>query len=299
MAAPETAPILIIGQSGQLAQALVAGAAAAGRPVVAMGRHEVDLADRARLARAVERVGPSAVINAGAYTRVDAAESEREAAYALNADGPGVLADLCAGAGVPIVHVSTDCVFDGLKAGAYTEEDAPNPESVYGQSKLAGERAVAERAERHMIARVSWVFSAYAGSFVKIMLTLAQDRDTLRVVADQFGHPTHADDVAAGLFTMVDAACAPGFEDWGTYHLAGDTATHRAGQAERVLAASARLGGPTAAVEPISTADFGAAAPRPANACLDARRARTRFGLQFGDWETQTDATVAALLRSF
>lgn len=293
---PGSAPILVIGHSGQLAGALMALAAETARPLVALGRTEADLADPASLAAAIARTRPGAVINAGAYPAVDRAQTELDSAFAVNADGPAALAELCTAADIPLVHVSTDCVFDGRKSGPYTEDDAPNPLSVYGASKLAGERAVAAAGGRHFIVRVSWVFSAIAGSFVRIMLTLAQSRDTLRVVDDQFGHPTHASDLAAALFAMLDAASRPGFTGWGLYHLAGHEATSRAKQAEAIFAASAALGGPVARVEPITTADYAAAAARPANACLDASRAASTFGLRFGDWKTQTRETVAALL---
>jgi len=289
-------PILVIGHTGQLARALMAHPAGTGRRLVAMGRPEADLADRGSLARAIAQAAPGVVINAGAYTAVDKAQAEIDAAFAVNAEGPAALAEICAAAGIPLVHLSTDCVFDGRKDGPYTEEDAPNPLSVYGASKLAGERAVAAAGGPHFIVRVCWVFSPFAGSFVKIMLDLARTRDVLRVVSDQKGHPTHAGDLARALMAMVDAAAAPGFADWGLYHLAAGTPTDRASQAGVVLEASAALGGPSARIEPISSAAFGAAAARPANACLDASRASARFGLDFGDWREQTRDTVAALL---
>ncbi len=296
--AGEARPILVIGRTGQVAGALVALAAETGRPLIALGRPDADLGDPAALASALERTDPACVINAGAYTAVDRAQTEIDAAFAVNAEGPAVLAKLCAGAGRLLVHMSTDCVFDGRNPAPYTEADAPNPLSVYGASKLAGERAVAATGGPHFIVRVCWVFSPFAGSFVRTMLDLARTRDTLRVVYDQVGYPTHASDLARALFAMVDAAGHPGFSDWGLYHLAGNAATDRASQASHILAASAALGGPTARVEPVATADFGAAAARPANARLDASRAVARFGLDFGDWRAQTRETVATLLQA-
>lgn len=290
-------PILVIGKTGQVAGALAAEARRTGRDLVIMGRPDADLTDRSSLARAIDRHRPRFVINAGAYTDLDRAEGDGKGlAYAINADGPAALATLCAGAETPLLHLSTDCVFDGTKSAPYTEDDDPCPVSVYGASKRAGEQAVAEAGGPHFIVRVSWVFSHHAGSFVRTMLNLARTRDAVRVVDDQVGHPTHAADLARALFATADAASWPDFGGWGLFHVAGSDPIDRAGQARAIFAASAALGGPTATVEPVSSAAFGAAATRPPNARLDASRASQRFALTFGHWRDQTRDTVAALL---
>jgi dTDP-4-dehydrorhamnose reductase len=287
------ARILVVGRTGQLAQAL----ANAGRPRLSFaGRPEADLSVPSSLEAAIEQAAPDAVINAGAYTSVDGAEGDAANAFAINRDGPVELARLCAARGIPMIHVSTDCVFDGRKAGAYEPGDAPVPLSVYGQSKWEGEQAVAAACPRHLIVRVSWVFSEYAGNFVKTMLTLARTRDTVTVVSDQFGYPTYCPDIAHGLLKMADAACAMGFSAYGTYHLAGDEAINRARMAELVYAESARLGGPVASVKAVPTAEYPTPAARPLNARLASHQAIETFGLTMPHWKLGLTASVRAFV---
>lgn len=285
--------ILVIGKQGQLAQSL----AAAGRAdVVCVGRSEVDLTDAASMAQALDTVRPKAVINAAAYTFVDKAESEPAASFAVNRDGPEALAQLCAARGIVPLHVSTDMVFDGRKAGAYVPGDTPAPLGVYGQSKLQGERAVAQACPQHLIVRVSWVFSEYAHNFVRTMLTLAQTREEVTVVNDQTGHPTYCPDLAAGLLAMADAAVEPGFAGWGTYHLAGTEATDRASMAEAIFTESRALGGPVALVKGVPTSDYPTPAIRPLNARLDPARALGTFGIDMPDWRAGLKRSVRVLV---
>lgn len=285
--------ILVIGRQGQLAQSL---AAAGRKDLVCVGRPEADLADAASLELALQQAAPKIVINAGAFTSVDGAESEPEAAFAANRDGPGTLARLCAGRGIPLIHISTDMVFDGTKDGAYLPEDTARPTGVYGQSKLDGELAVAGALAQHLIVRVQWVFSEHAHSFVRTMLTLAQTRGEVTVVNDQVGYPTYCPDLAAGLLTMADAAVQPGFSDWGTYHLAGDAETDRASMAEAIFAESRALGGPVARVKGVPTSDYPTPAKRPLNARLDSGKARAAFGIRMPDWEAGLKRSVRVLV---
>ncbi|HAY08056.1 MAG TPA: dTDP-4-dehydrorhamnose reductase [Hyphomonas sp.] len=285
--------ILVIGKQGQLAQSL----AALGRAdVISAGRPEVDLTDAASIARALDKVRPKAVINAAAYTFVDKAESEAATSFAVNRDGPVELARACAARGILLVHISTDMVFDGRKASAYVPSDVPAPLGVYGQSKLEGERAVAEACPHHLVVRVSWVFSEFAHNFVRTMLTLAQSREEVTVVNDQTGHPTYCPDLAAGLLKMADIAARPGFAGWGTYHLAGTEATNRASMAEAIFAVSRALGGPAAQVKGVATSQYKTPAVRPLNARLDPDAALETFGIDMPDWRAGLERSVRVLL---
>ena len=232
--------ILVIGRQGQLAQSL----AAAGRAdVVCVGRPEADLTDTRGLTRLLRDVNPKIILNAAAYTSVDGAEAEEDAPTAINRDGPAHLAWYCKSSGIPLIHISTDMVFDGSKAGPYVPEDAACPIGAYGLSKWQGEEVVRQLWDRHLIVRVSWVFSEYAHNFVRTMLTLARTRGEVTVVNDQVGYPTYCPDLAAGLLKMADAALQPDFAGWGTYHLAGTEATDRASMAEAIFAESAAMAG--------------------------------------------------------
>lgn len=285
--------ILVIGKQGQLAQSL----AAAGRAdVECVGRPEVDLTNPTSLQTVLGLRMPSIVINAGAYTSVDGAESDPEASKAINAVGAGQLARLCGFSGIPIIHISTDMVFDGTKSAAYEPHDEANPLGVYGLTKWYGEEAVRQLCPQHLIVRVSWVFSEFAHSFVRTMLTLAQTRDEVTVVNDQTGHPTYCPDLAAGLLAMADAAVQPGFAGWGTYHLAGTEATDRASMAEAIFAESRALGGPVARVKGVPTTEYAAPAIRPLNARLDPARALGTFGIDMPDWRVGLKRSVRVLV---
>lgn len=286
--------ILVIGKYGQVAQAL----GAAGRAdLTCLSREQADLSDAASLWAAMKAHKPQVVINAGGFTKVDAAESESEAARVLNAEGPAHLAQICAGEGAVLVHMSTDCVFDGMKDAPYTNADGPNPLSIYGRTKLDGELAVRAAApEASIVVRVCWVFSHYAHNFVHMMLTLARTRDAVTVVRDQYGYPSYAPGLAEGLIRIADRAAEPGFRDWGTYHLAGTEETDRASMARRIFEISARQGGPVAKVNGVLTADYPTPARRPLNARLDSRETARVFGTHMPDWIPGLEQTVQALL---
>lgn len=286
--------ILVIGRTGQVAQAL---AHVGGASVICLGRPDADLKRPETLARAIDLHKPVAVINAGGFTLVDQAEAEPDEARILNVDGPSGLALACKAAGVPLIHLSTDCVFDGDMARAYRPEDATAPICIYGQTKLDGELAVADAYARHLVVRVSWIFSQFGHNFVRTMLKLAQTRDRVSVVSDQIGCPTYAPALAAGLLEMARQSAQPGFSGWGTYHLAGAGETDRASLARSIFAESERHGGPVAEVDAIPTSAYPTPATRPLNARLDITRTTDVFGVQLPDWQDGLAATVPALIQ--
>lgn len=292
-----TAPILVCGRRGQVATDLREAGEAAGLSLRALGRPELDVTDADAIARALDGLRPAAVINAAAFTAVDRAEAEPDAAHLLNRDGPARLARACAERGLPLIHLSTDQVFDGTKDGPYTEDDEPNPLCVYGASKIAGERAVMAASGDHLVVRVSWVFGPSGENFVTKVLDWARARDKLSIVSDQRGRPTYSPDLSRALLELAGRMTAAGGErPRGLLHLAGATTLTRFAQAEAVLAGSAARGGPTARVEPVRTADFPVPAMRPLNAALDASRARERFGIGLGSFADDLDRTLDRLL---
>lgn len=293
-----TRPILVVGRSGQLATDLVAAAARSGTPVIALGRPDLDLAEPDSAARALARLHPRAVVNAAAYTNVDKAEAEPELAFAVNRDGPGRLAAACAPLGIPLVHVSTDMVFDGTKAGAYVETDRPSPLSTYARSKLAGEEAVAQALVPHLIVRVSWVFGPSGDNFVSKLLSWARQRERLKIVADQHGRPTYSPALAEALLTLAGRMADPSLAapPRGLLHLAGTSCMTRYEQALAIMAGSAARGGPTALVEPVPTREFPTPAQRPLNAEIDPSLAARLHGIHLGPFAADLDATLDVLI---
>jgi dTDP-4-dehydrorhamnose reductase len=268
--------ILVTGRSGQLATSLAEKAA--DRPdveLIALGRPELDLEMTRQIGEQIEARRPDLVINAAAYTAVDKAEAEPERAFAINRDGAAAVARAAMRLGVPLVHVSTDYVFDGRKAEPYREMDETGPLNVYGRSKLEGERAVLEAHPEALILRTSWVFSPFGTNFLKTMLRVGAERPVLRVVSDQIGNPTSALDLAAAILEISPALRS---EPGGLYHLTGDGSTSWHGFAEFIFRESAKRYGPAPAVEAIPSADYKTAAARPANSRLDCAAFVSRFG---------------------
>lgn len=289
--------LLVAGKSGQLAHALVERSRRLGSvSLMALEPPQLDLLDPASITRAITSTRPDVVINAAAYTAVDKAESDAAAAFALNRDGAGALAAAAAAADCPVIHVSTDYVFDGSKSGAYVEEDAPSPVSVYGRSKLKGEAAVAAANARHVILRTAWLYGAHGHNFPKTMLRLARERPELRVVADQRGNPTYAPHLADAILAIT-AKIGSG-QPWGIYHAtaAGETTWH--GFASAIIAAAKPLGVPQIPVVPITTADYPTPAHRPANSCLDCGKLERVFGLRLPPWQQGLAECIAELART-
>lgn len=290
-------PILVTGGSGQVGGALIR-LAGPGTEIVAPTRDQLDLTDPAALAAMVEARPWAAIVNCGAYTAVDKAESEAVRAWQVNALAPAALAAASARAGIPILHVSTDYVFDGAKAEPYVEEDPVAPLGVYGASKLGGELAVRSANARHLILRTAWVVSATGHNFVKTMLRLGAERPQLRVVADQHGCPTSAEDIARAILTILQRI-GTGREEgpYGTFHFVNAGAATWYDLAERVFARAAVYGRPAPSVEPIATADYPTPAMRPANSRLATDKLMHDFGIAPRHWHEAIDDIVDQLVK--
>jgi dTDP-4-dehydrorhamnose reductase len=287
-------PILVTGGSGQLASALVAAASV---PVCCVGRPAFDFDRLETIGAAFAQADPWLVVNAAAYTAVDAAEKDADAAYRANRDGPAELARLCAAAGIPLIHVSTDYVFDGAKGAPYVETDTVAPQGVYGASKLAGEQAVLGACQRAIVLRTSWVYAPAGRNFVRTMLTAGKTRDRLTVVADQKGCPTTAHDLAAAILAIAARIAETGWQDGyaGVFHAAGTGWTTWHGLASAVFEEAARHGAPVPRVDPIATADWPTPAKRPADSRLDCTKLAAVFGVRLPNWRPSLARTIDAI----
>ena len=267
--------------------------------VAAIGRPDIDLLEPQSAADAVLEFAPTLVILPAAYTAVDRAEDDAEAARIINAVAPGIVAKAASDIGAPIVYFSTDYVFDGGKGAPYTEEDATAPLSVYGATKLAGEAAVARANPRHVILRTAWVCSPTGSNFVKTILRLAAERPSLRVVADQQGAPTFAADIAravALISARLHSNVPVGEEHWGLFHLANDGLTSWHGFAEAIIAGSAARGGRSVPVEAITTGEYPTRARRPAYSKLSAAKIKRIYGVHMSAWEESLEVCLDTLL---
>jgi dTDP-4-dehydrorhamnose reductase len=279
--------LAILGAGGQVGGALAALAQRKAMAHRALAHADCDISDALAVERAITH--SRLVVNCAAYTAVDKAESDSEAAWRVNTLGAQNVAAACAQARIPLIHLSTDYVFDGVGTRPATEQDEPAPLNAYGRSKLAGEEKVRSSLAFHIILRTSWIFSARGQNFVKTILRRARSQAELRVVCDQVGGPTAADDLAAAILKIADACAQPGFRDWGTYHLCG------APPVSWYDFARAIVGDCGVAVRPITSGDFPAVARRPANSVLDCGRALRTFGLQQPDWRPALAQVRAAL----
>ena len=286
--------IFVAGSTGQLARALVDCAAEAGIDALALGRPQLDL-ERRQGADRINAFAPEVIINAAAYTAVDAAEGDSARAFAVNRDGAAWLAGLAAQRKIPFLHVSTDYVFDGAKAAAYTEIDPPNPQTAYGRTKRAGEQAVLATCPDALIFRTAWVYSPHGQNFLKTMLRLATERESLRVVNDQIGNPTSAQDIAQALLTIAGRIVRGTDHPRGIYHLAATGETTWFGFAQAIMRLADEHGYRAVPVMPIGTADYPTAAKRPANSRLDCSRLAHDFGLSLPRWQDGLAATMQAL----
>jgi dTDP-4-dehydrorhamnose reductase len=291
------ARVLVVGRTGQLALSLAERAAAQGVPLSFAARPELDLTEPHSIHRTVRESGASVIVNAAAYTAVDQAESEQDLAHQVNGVAPGVLADAAAKAGAHLIHLSTDYVFAGDRDRPYREEDPVAPATAYGRSKLAGERAVQERLGNYAILRTAWVYSPFGKNFVKTMLGLAETRSELRVVGDQIGNPTSALDLADGIFRVISAwQDEPGRGTGNIYHLAGTGSTSWADFARETFAQSRVLGGPSAEVTAISSAEWPVHAQRPLNSRLDSSLFAQTFGYSAPPWQRSLAEVILRLL---
>ena len=292
--------LLITGKNGQVGFELQRSLAPLGK-IVAVNLTECDLSSPDAIRQLVRDTRPDVIVNPAAYTAVDKAETDREAAFAVNAVAPGIFGEEAARLGAFVIHYSTDYVFDGTKQGAYTEGDATNPQSVYGLTKRDGELALAHANQRQLILRTSWVVGAHGGNFAKTMLKLAADRDSLNVVADQWGVPTSAAllaDIVAHLVRQQRSN--PEAFPYGTYHCVAGGETNWCDYARYVIGAAIKAGRPIKvrpdAIKPITTADYPTPAKRPANSRLATSKFRETFGLELPHWQAGLDHILQQVL---
>ena len=294
----DKAPILLTGANGQVGYELTRLAAERGCALMGLTRQQLDIGNAEAVEQIVSQIQPSLVINAAAYTAVDKAEQEVEAAMRANRQGPANLAATCQAHSIPLIHLSTDYVFDGNKSGAYHEEDPVAPTGVYGRSKWEGEEAVRARLRQHLIIRVSWVFGPHGNNFVKTMLRLAAERNELRVVADQRGCPTYATHIAEALLSLADRIGQGIDMAWGTYHFCGMPETTWHGFAETIIKEALAMGllDHAIPVHPITTSDYPTPARRPQNSVLDCRRIIKTFDMKLPSWQEGL-TTMLALIK--
>ncbi|MDB5582887.1 MAG: dTDP-4-dehydrorhamnose reductase [Bradyrhizobium sp.] len=290
--------VVVTGLEGQVARALAERGDSRGYDIVRLGRPALDLAGASEaIGAAVAAAHPDLVVSAAAYTAVDKAEAERDLAFAVNATGTEAVARAARDIGVPLVHLSTDYVFDGLKHDLYVESDATAPQSVYGASKLAGEAMVLAAHPDSAVLRTAWVFSPFGNNFLKTMLRLAESRDEIGVVHDQRGSPTSALDIADAVLDVGARLVAdPAPRLRGVFHLTNAGEASWAEFAEHIFRSSEAWGGPTARVRRIATADYPTPAPRPRNSRLDCALIAERHGVRLGDWRDAVASAVARLV---
>lgn len=289
--------LLLTGAYGQLGREIVRQAPAAGIDVVPTDIDTVDITDEGAVGTLMDRHAPRICVNAAAYTQVDRAESDAATAFAVNRDGPANLARHCRRLGIPLIHISTDFVYDGTLGRPYVETDAPNPLSVYGKSKAEGDAAVQDILDQYVILRTAWLYGVDGPSFVHTMLRLAGEKERLAVVDDQVGSPTAAANLAAAVMTIARrhlSASAP--MAWGIFHCTDGGAVSWCGFARAIIGLGARRGlCREVPVDAITTEAFGAPAPRPAASVLDCRRLETAYGIRRESWETALATTLAAM----
>jgi len=281
--------LLVLGSDGQVGSALRWRSMSRGISTIGLNRHEADLTRRGQIMDTIRDMRPDTVINCAAWTDVDGAEKEGEAAYAINAEGAGNVASACARIGAALIHLSTDYVFDGSKPTPYTEADRVAPHTVYGRTKEAGERAVRDAWGKHVILRTAWVFGSHGNNFVKTMLRLAdQGMARLNVVDDQRGGPTPADAIADACLDIAERAASSDIAPWGTYHFCGRPAVTWHGFASAILKDR------EIELRPCTTTKFPRPAPRPANSVLDCTRIEKAFGIRQPDWRDHLPELVGA-----
>jgi dTDP-4-dehydrorhamnose reductase len=289
--------ILLTGKNGQVGSELQQTLGAIGS-VIAVDLAELDLTDAAAVRKSVQETRPDLIVNPAAYTQVDKAESEPEIAHAVNGIAPGLLAQEAAALGIPIIHYSTDYVFDGTKRRPYTEKDEPNPTNIYGKSKLAGERAVIASGARHIILRLSWVYGVRGSNFLLTMLKLAENKKEIRVVGDQYGAPTWAREIARGSTAIAKTLIGDTSTPSGIYHLPAEGETTWCNFASEIFGAARKSGLLKTAPRVISipTSEYKTAATRPAYSVLSGDKLSGRFGVRLLDWQTQLRATIDLLV---
>lgn len=292
--------ILIVGYAGQVGVELQRSFSGAGH-IVCHDRDTVDLAVPEQVSAMVRGAAPDIILNAAAYTAVDRAESEPEAAFAINAKAPGIMAEEARRTGALLVHYSTDYVYDGTKLDPWIETDKPNPLSVYGSTKLEGDNAIQQASGRYLIFRTSWVYGPHGSNFLLTMLRLAREREILRIVDDQFGAPTSSIELADATRMIVDGVLAGKYgsgREWsGLYHMTCGGSASWCGFAKSIFAqAGSLLDSKAPQVEPIAARDYPVPAIRPRNSVLSNEKLFTHFGIRLASWESALDAVLSRLV---
>ena len=285
--------VLVTGAGGQVGWSLLCATPPEGLDVRGYPRNALDVGDADDIDRHVRNA--DIVVNTAAYTNVDAAETDRDRAFAANAEAPGLLAERCALLDVPLIHLSSDYVFDGNKLGPYTEDDPVNPINVYGASKAAGEMAVRRVQDAHVILRTSWVFAVHGRNFVRTMLGLAGSTEPLRIVDDQIGAPTSASDIATTVLAVAAKLLADG-GPYGTFHYSSAGVTSWFGSAQTIFDIVEQRQGRRPPVEPIPSTDYATAATRPKNSVLDCGKVMAAFAPPRRHWQDGVAETVEAML---
>ena len=289
--------VLVIGANGQLGWELCRMGEKQGFDIVSIDLPEFNITDPSAVNNEVSQAGISLVINAAAYTAVDQAESEPELAFAVNRDGPAHLASSCTEIGIPLIHISTDYVFDGRKKGPYFETDPVSPLGVYGKSKAAGERKVRDHLQEHIILRTAWLYGIYGHNFVKTILRLGREKEVLRVVADQYGCPTYAADLAEAILEIAAQIGEQRDIIWGTYHYCGKGVTTWHGFAEKIFdLAREHCSLVVKEVVPTTTAEYPTPAKRPFNSVLDCSLITKHFGISSKPWPESLAKMIDRLL---
>jgi dTDP-4-dehydrorhamnose reductase len=291
--------IAIIGCNGQLGWELVRQGGSLGLKMLALDLAEIDITRPESIDGCLASGAVKLVVNAAAYTAVDLAETEKKRAFEVNRDGPANLAAFCAQSGMPLVHISTDYVFDGSKAGPYREDDPVAPIGIYGQSKAAGEAEVRRKSPEHLIVRTAWLYGVHGHNFVKTMLRLRKEKKTIKVVDDQTGCPTYAADLARAILSLADHILAGKKTRWGTYHFCGAGAVTWCGFAKAIFGIIAKFDASAAAkVIPITSAEYPTPVKRPANSVLDCSKIEEQFGIRPRPWIDSLTDMIEALYRS-
>jgi dTDP-4-dehydrorhamnose reductase len=291
--------LLVIGAYGQLGWELCRRGKRQGFHISSLDLPHFDITDHELVKKTISHAGVSFVINAAAYTAVDQAESEPSHAFKVNRDGPAFLAASCADSDIPLIHISTDYVFDGSKKGSYSETDPVSPLGVYGESKAAGEKEVRGRLAAHIILRTSWLYGVHGQNFVKTMLRLGREKEIVRVVEDQYGCPTYAADLAEAILAMVKRLGKGNHSSWGTYHFCGQGVTTWHGFAEKIFELASQYDSfKVKRIAPITTPEYPTPAKRPANSVLECSLLCKTFDIVPSPWQESLAHAVRVLCES-
>jgi len=288
--------ILVIGSKGQLGDELLIQGNNFGYEILPADLPDLDITDKTQVKHRLEKSRPSFVVNAAAYTNVDKAETEQNLAFAVNRDGPANLAEICAEFEIPLIHISTDFVFDGKKGSPYIESDSVSPLSIYGKSKQEGENEVRPRLKKHIILRTAWLYGIHGQNFVKTMLRLGKEKQVINVIADQFGSPTSAADLTATILNIISRIKYSSDIMWGTYHYCGEGITTWHGFTEEILSLARQyISIKTITVKPISTAEYPTKAIRPGFSALDCGLIKKNFGINIKPWQDSLKTVIRQL----